>query len=166
MFHLSILVYVMILNKNYLWKIFTEDEFIKINYVGRHSAARLGRGFQTRPSVDPVGLEGVALLLLFFLCFSFLFSLFSFSGVVSVYFVCFFYLVAAVHRASLSPNSKISVDSDDSDQTSQRSGFMGFLSWLSWSTWISRSLFPRLSSIVLTINIRQHVLFFQNIFVF
>ena len=38
--------------------------------------------------------------------------------------------------------------------------------WLSWSTWISRSLFPWLSSIVLTINIRQHVLFFQNRFVF
>ena len=36
----------MILNKNYLWKIFFEDEFEKINYVGRHSAARLGRGFQ------------------------------------------------------------------------------------------------------------------------
>ena len=49
MFHLSILVYVMILNKNYLWKIFTEDEFEKINCVGRNSAARLGRGFQTRP---------------------------------------------------------------------------------------------------------------------
>ena len=41
--------YVMDLNKNYLWKIFTEDEFEKINYVGRHSAARLSRGFQTRP---------------------------------------------------------------------------------------------------------------------
>ena len=39
----------MISNKTYLWKIFTEDEFEKINYVGRHSAARLGRGFQTRP---------------------------------------------------------------------------------------------------------------------
>ena len=38
--------------------------------------------------------------------------------------------------------------------------------WLSWSTWISSSLFPWLSSIVLTINIRQHVLFFQNRFVF
>ena len=43
------LLYVMILNKKYLWKIFTEDEFEKINYVGRHLAARLGRGFQTRP---------------------------------------------------------------------------------------------------------------------
>ena len=30
-------------------KIFTEDEFEKINYVGRYSAARLGRGFQTPP---------------------------------------------------------------------------------------------------------------------
>ena len=28
-------------------KIFIEDEFKKINYVDRHSAARLGRGFQT-----------------------------------------------------------------------------------------------------------------------
>ena len=28
----------MVLIKNYLWKIFTKDEFEKINYVGRHSA--------------------------------------------------------------------------------------------------------------------------------
>ena len=44
----------------------------------------------------------------FFLCFSFLFSsFFSLSGVVSVFFVCFFfYLVAAVHRASLSPQQQ------------------------------------------------------------
>ena len=46
---LLILVYVMILNKSYLWKISTDGEFEKINYVGRHSAAVLGRGFQTRP---------------------------------------------------------------------------------------------------------------------
>ena len=97
-----------------------------------------------------------------FLCFSFPFSsFFSQWGSLRFFFFFFFDLVAAVHRASLSPDSKISVDSDDSDQTSQRSGFMVFLSWLSWSTWISRSLFPWLSSIVLTINIRQHVLFFR-----
>ena len=47
--HLSSLVYVMILSKNNLWKISIKDEFEKINYVGRHSAARHGRGFQTRP---------------------------------------------------------------------------------------------------------------------
>ena len=52
LFNLLILVYVIILNKNYLWKIFTEDEFERINYVGRYSAARLGRGFQTRPSTS------------------------------------------------------------------------------------------------------------------
>ena len=43
------LVYVMILNKHYLWKIFPEDEIEKVNYIGQHSAAQLGRGFQTRP---------------------------------------------------------------------------------------------------------------------
>ena len=30
-------------------KISTEDEFKKINNAGRHPAARLGRGFETRP---------------------------------------------------------------------------------------------------------------------
>ena len=42
----------MILSKYYLRKIFTEDEFEKLNYVGRHSAARIGRGFQTRPAPE------------------------------------------------------------------------------------------------------------------
>ena len=48
MSHLKILVYVMILNNNYLRKISTDDEFEKIKYVGRNSEARLGRGFQTQ----------------------------------------------------------------------------------------------------------------------
>ena len=48
MVHLSILVYVMIFNKVCLRKISTEDDFEK-NKLSR-SAARLGRGFQTRPS--------------------------------------------------------------------------------------------------------------------
>ena len=40
----------MILNKNIHEKISTDDEFEKIiNYVGRRSAARLGKGFMTRP---------------------------------------------------------------------------------------------------------------------
>ena len=40
----------MILNKKIFIKIISnEDDFEKINYVGKHSAARLGRGFQIRP---------------------------------------------------------------------------------------------------------------------
>ena len=49
MIRLLLLVYVLILDKKYLWKISAEDDIEKINYIGRHSAARLGRGFQTRP---------------------------------------------------------------------------------------------------------------------
>ena len=48
MFRLLLLVYVMILDKIYFWKISTEDDIEKINYLGRQ-LARLGRGFQTRP---------------------------------------------------------------------------------------------------------------------
>ena len=35
MFHLLLLVYVMILDKIYFWKISTQDDIEKINYVGR-----------------------------------------------------------------------------------------------------------------------------------
>ena len=48
MFLLLLLVYVMILDKIYFWKISTEDDIEKINYIGR----QLGwacRGFQTWP---------------------------------------------------------------------------------------------------------------------
>ena len=43
-----------------------EDEFEKIKYVGRHSAAQLGSGFQTRPlSVDRTHLKQVCTALTF-----------------------------------------------------------------------------------------------------
>ena len=35
MFHLLLLVYVMILDEIYFWKISTEDDIEKINFVGR-----------------------------------------------------------------------------------------------------------------------------------
>ena len=36
--------------KNYFIYISPVDEFDKLNYEGQHLAARLGRGFQTRPA--------------------------------------------------------------------------------------------------------------------
>ena len=50
MFHLLLLVYVMILDKIYFWKISTEDDIEKENYVGRH----LGWAGAFRP--DPLHL--------------------------------------------------------------------------------------------------------------
>ena len=48
-----------------------------------------------------------AVVVVFFFVFLFFFPLFSLRGVVSVFFVCFvFDLVAAVHRASLSPQQQ------------------------------------------------------------
>ena len=49
MTHLLLLVYVMILDKIYFWKISTEDDIEKINYVGR----RLGSAGAFRPEIDP-----------------------------------------------------------------------------------------------------------------
>ena len=47
MFHLLLLVYVMILDKIYFWKISTEDDIEKINYLGR----QLGSAGAFRPDL-------------------------------------------------------------------------------------------------------------------
>ena len=51
MFHLLLLVYVMILDNIYFWKIYKEDDIKKINYAGRQlswaGAFRLDRLKQT-----------------------------------------------------------------------------------------------------------------------
>ena len=49
MFHLLLLVHVKILDKIYFWKISTEDDIEKINYVGR----QLGSAGAFRPDRHP-----------------------------------------------------------------------------------------------------------------